>query len=301
MATLKHLQSGAVRPVPARLLVGRAPSSSLHLDDHRVSGQHASIVWTGGRWEARDLGSRNGTFVDGERLEPGKPVVLSVGATLAFGVSDEKWELVEAGPPSAVAEHVASGRVRIATDGILALPDGDAPLAEVFARGREWRLEMDGESRVLQDEEVVSVGGEAWRIRVPSAIEGTVAVDSGPSLSTVQLRFAVSMNEEHVELTLIHRGKETALEAREHGYTLLTLARARVDEAELPTGEQGWIDRDRLLRMLGVDANALNVSIYRARGQLAAAGLEGAAGIVEVRRGARRIGIDPERIEIVPL
>lgn len=301
MATLKHLQSGTVRPVPARLVVGRAPGSSLHLDDHRVSGQHATIVWTGGAWEVRDLGSRNGTFVDGERLDPGVSVSVGAGSKLAFGIADDVWQIAESGPPSALAEHVASGRVRLARDGILALPEEDAPRAEIFAKGRTWRMELDGEGRTVRDEEVVTIDGEAWRIRVPEAIEGTVAVDSGPSLQTVRMRFAVSRDEEHVQVTLLHRGQETALEPREHGYTLLTLARARIEDAELAPAEQGWIDRDRLLRMLGVDANALNVSIYRARGQLAAAGLEGAAGIVEVRRGARRIGIEPERVEVVPL
>lgn len=301
MATLKHLPSGAVRPVPARLVVGRAPGSGLHLDDHRVSGQHATVVWTGGGWEARDLGSRNGTFVNGGRLEAGQPVALGEGARLAFGVEGEVWELVENGPPAALAEHVSSGEIRTATDGILALPNEADPAAEVFAKGREWRLEMDGESRALADSEVITIRGEAWRVRVPEAVEGTVAVDSGPSLSTVRIRFAVSRDEEHVQITLLHRGSEIVLEAREHGYTLLTLARTRSADAELPGSEQGWVDRDRLLKMLGVDANSLNVSIYRARGQLAAAGLEGAAGIVEVRRGARRIGLDPERMEIVPL
>lgn len=290
-----------MRPVSARLSIGRAPSNGLHLDDHRVSGQHAALLWTGSDWELRDLGSRNGTFVDGARLTPGEPQVVGTGSTLAFGVADASWELVEDGPPAAIAQHVGSGRLCVARDGILAIPDGSAPLAEVFARGRGWTLEQDGESRSLKGEEVVSVGGEAWRILVPSAVEGTVAVDDGPSLSSVHLRFAVSMDEEHVQLTLIHRGKAIALEAREHAYTLLTLARARMEDRDLPLGEQGWLERDRLLRMLGVDTNSLNVAIYRARGQLAAAGLEGAAGIVEVRRGARRLGVEPERLEVVPL
>lgn len=239
--------------------------------------------------------------MNGKRLDPGKSLALAAGHKLAFGVADEGWELVELGPPSALAEHVESGKVRTARDGILALPDEAEPVAEVFARGREWRLEMNGEARIVRDGEVLTLNGEAWRVRVPEAVEGTVAVDSGPSLQTVRMRFAVSRDEEHVQVTLLHRGQEIALEPREHGYTLLTLARARVEDKELATAEQGWIDRDRLLKMLGVDANSLNVSIYRARGQLAAGGLDGAAGIVEVRRGARRIGMEPERIEIVPL
>jgi hypothetical protein len=50
--------------------------------------------------------------------------------------------------------------------------------------------------------------------------------------------------------------------------------------------------------MLRVDGNALNVAIFRARSQLGAAGVCGAVGIVEVRRGQRRIGVEPDRLEV---
>jgi hypothetical protein len=53
--------------------------------------------------------------------------------------------------------------------------------------------------------------------------------------------------------------------------------------------------------MLGLDSNSLNVAIYRARRQLQAIGVDGAASLVEVRRGQRRIGISAERLEVVPL
>jgi hypothetical protein len=35
------------------------------LDDPRVSGRHACLRWTGGGWRLRDLGSKNGTTVNG--------------------------------------------------------------------------------------------------------------------------------------------------------------------------------------------------------------------------------------------
>ena len=72
-------------------------------------------------------------------------------------------------------------------------------------------------------------------------------------------------------------------------------------DSDQSLSEQGWLDRDRLLKMLAVDANAMNVAIYRARGQLTAAGVDGAAAVVQVRRGQRRLGLEPDRIEIVAL
>lgn len=301
MGSLRDLQTRAVRPLPARLLVGRAPSCTLCLEDRRVSGEHATILWTGTRWEVRDLGSRNGTFLDGVRLEPGVSQGLERGSRVSFGTPDSGFELVEPSPPSALAEDLTTGALLAAEGGILALPSPADPLALVYtdARGR-WVAEQ-GEDPVEIDDGHVLTAGRPFRIRLPAAIESTAPVDVGPRVDTVRLRFYVSRDEEHVELGVVHRGQETRLDRREHWYGLLTLARRRMEEAGLPLSEQGWVDRDRLLRMLQVDANAFNVAMYRARGQLAAAGVEGAAGVVEVRRGQRRIGIEPDRLEIVAL
>ena len=303
MATLRNVKNNQVRAVPARMLVGRTPACSLLIDDRHVSGEHASLIWTGKHWEIRDLGSRNGTFVDGDRLEPGSPVRLKRGAKVAFGHEDDPWELVDSGPPSALAEAMGTDELRTASEGILVLPSEESPEVVIYGdQTGKWVVEENDETkRTVHDQEIFVAGGRSWRIRLPASQEGTAAVDTGPSIDNVSLRFAVSMNEEHVEITVIHRGKEIVLEPREHSYTLLTLARARMEERDLPESEQGWVDRDMLLKMLGLDANALNVAIYRARGQLSSVGVTGAANVVEVRRGQRRIGLDPARLEVVPL
>lgn len=289
--------------MPARLLVGRASSCGLRLTDRTVSGEHARLSWTGGHWELRDLGSRNGTFLDGERLEPGQGAVVRSGAKLGFGDQESGWQLTDDGAPSALAVRVSDGSLHLAEDGILALPDGANPEATIYADARGlWVCErQDAPPEPVVDGGVVQVAGEAWRLRLPEALEGTATVDAGMRLDAIGLRFAVSRNEEHVEVTIRYRGREIPLEPREHGYVLLTLARERQAMAAEPLAEQGWVDRNRLLKMLAMDANALNVSIYRARGQLGAAGVEGAAGVVEVRRGQRRLGVEPERLEIVAL
>ena len=116
MATLRHLATQALRPLPARLLVGRAPACALCLDDRRVSGEHATIRWTGHQWEIRDLGSRNGTFVDGRRLASGERIPLDAGARMAFGGTDDLWELVDTGPPSALGEDRSTGAICLAVE-----------------------------------------------------------------------------------------------------------------------------------------------------------------------------------------
>jgi hypothetical protein len=302
MATLRNARSRSVRPVAARLLVGRSPSATLRLDGRHVSGEHCTLIWNGEAWEVRDLGSRNGTFVDGKRLTPGEAVRVSRGAKLGFGELDDAWELADDGPPSAIAENLNDGALRTAEHGLLTLPDDDHP--EVVVSGDSvgrWRIERDGDVESVKDGQVVLAGGASWRVRLPELQAGTATVNVAPTLDTVKLRFAVSRDEEHVAVTVVFRGDETRLEPREHWYTLLTLARQRLEDATEPPSEQGWIERDDLLRMLGTDSNGLNVAIYRARRQLDAAGVDGASALVEVRRGQRRIGLSVDRLEVVPL
>jgi pSer/pThr/pTyr-binding forkhead associated (FHA) protein len=71
-------------PVLGEVTLGRAPESTVLLDDPAVSRRHARIR-TGERGEAliEDAGSSYGTFVDGERITGGVP--LRDGSTIALG------------------------------------------------------------------------------------------------------------------------------------------------------------------------------------------------------------------------
>jgi DNA-binding winged helix-turn-helix (wHTH) protein len=65
-------------------LVGRDASAQVRLDDPVVSRQHARIVVEGSGTRIEDLGSKNGTFVNGLRLSDGA-VPLHDGNRVAFG------------------------------------------------------------------------------------------------------------------------------------------------------------------------------------------------------------------------
>ena len=52
-----------------RTLIGRSPDCHVFLDDVTVSRRHAEIVREDDRYEIRDLGSLNGTFVNRHRIE----------------------------------------------------------------------------------------------------------------------------------------------------------------------------------------------------------------------------------------
>jgi DNA-binding winged helix-turn-helix (wHTH) protein len=58
-------------------IIGRAPDASVWLEAPGVSRHHACIRLTGGQATIEDLGSKNGTYVGGERLTA--PVVLADG------------------------------------------------------------------------------------------------------------------------------------------------------------------------------------------------------------------------------
>lgn len=54
---------------PGRTRVGRRPGSELVILHGSVSRDHAELARGGGGWAVRDLGSRNGTRLDGRRVE----------------------------------------------------------------------------------------------------------------------------------------------------------------------------------------------------------------------------------------
>jgi hypothetical protein len=82
---LKVVSGGPSNSAPVtgtRFVVGRLPSCGLTLDDTTVSREHAALVRRGDTWWVVDLGSTNGTKVNGRRAAE-QPV--SVGDRLELG------------------------------------------------------------------------------------------------------------------------------------------------------------------------------------------------------------------------
>jgi len=77
-------------PVPApnaTWTVGSAPDCDLVVNQPYVSGKHCRLSLHGDQYVLEDLGSTNGTFVNGYRLEPHEPVYVSTGDQLTLGQS----------------------------------------------------------------------------------------------------------------------------------------------------------------------------------------------------------------------
>jgi transcriptional regulator of acetoin/glycerol metabolism len=82
----------AVTAFRGSIALGRALDCGVPIDDPRASRRHASVEHDAGRWLVRDLGSHNGTFLDGRRLvEPTAAegeAILAVGNALFLLVPD---------------------------------------------------------------------------------------------------------------------------------------------------------------------------------------------------------------------
>ena len=76
--------NGTVVPLGnVQITIGRAPDSTLVIDDDYASSRHARIYPSEGSWVVEDLGSTNGTWIDRTRIT--SPTVLPVGAPLRVG------------------------------------------------------------------------------------------------------------------------------------------------------------------------------------------------------------------------
>ncbi len=79
------LADGAQREVPmkrARLVIGRKKEADLRIPVPSVSREHCEVRVESGKVLVRDLGSSNGTYVNGERVQE---VELPAGAALGVG------------------------------------------------------------------------------------------------------------------------------------------------------------------------------------------------------------------------
>jgi hypothetical protein len=67
-----------------RMTIGRLADCEIHLDDANASRLHAALVKEGERWVVEDLGSTNGTLLNGRRVERAP---LSEGDVITIGLT----------------------------------------------------------------------------------------------------------------------------------------------------------------------------------------------------------------------
>ncbi len=102
MPTLICEEAGAARrEIPlrkSRFTFGKMPDNDLVLDRVNISRRHCQIFSEGGAWFVRDLASRNGTFVDGRKIEADIP--LKDGSRIQLGDFTMTFKIDEGAPAS---------------------------------------------------------------------------------------------------------------------------------------------------------------------------------------------------------
>ncbi|MDQ2740752.1 MAG: FHA domain-containing protein [Chloroflexota bacterium] len=77
------LETGERIPLLARTTVGRDEENDVVLSDTFASSHHARLAWNGRGWVLEDIGSTNGTYVNGQQIN--KASVVKPGDTIEFG------------------------------------------------------------------------------------------------------------------------------------------------------------------------------------------------------------------------
>ncbi|MFT5454468.1 MAG: hypothetical protein ACI9K2_000945 [Myxococcota bacterium] len=229
-------------------------------------------------------------------MASGATAAVPEGGVVAFG--GDPWVLTEPGPPVALAR--CGDRVRAAEGGLLGLPSDARPDAVVFHDGEGWVVERD-EATAAAGAGPVVLGDDAWVLHLPVVTPETLDVSAAPELPDLTLEFAVSRDEEYVELTLPTPVRALQVPARAHHYALLVLARARLADAEsgdLEPSAHGWLDRSALCQMLGVEPARLKVDLYRCRRDLAVRHVRDAPALVESRRLTQQVRLGTGKVAV---
>lgn len=114
-------------PAGAAVVVGRSSEVDLMVPDRMLSRRHARFYLDGPDWFVEDLGSHNGTFLNGARVQ--SPSRLKDGDVLALGGSTLTVSAVSASAPPSPVEATHTGSASGATI--------FRPATEVLRRGAE--------------------------------------------------------------------------------------------------------------------------------------------------------------------
>jgi hypothetical protein len=105
---------GAAHAISTKTAIGRHQEGELVILASSVSREHAEIRKTDAGWHLRDLGSRNGTFVDGTRAQGrvnlGERTLIKIGDVPLWFLAEVVHEPVA--PPSMATASAGGGLVR---------------------------------------------------------------------------------------------------------------------------------------------------------------------------------------------
>lgn len=305
MAVIQRKSDGRRIQIPHQLVIGRVDSCDLMLNVSSVSSHHAIIRWDGTRWLLADLGSRNGTYVNGHRLEPRSEKLhrLSRGDELAFAEREEVWTLLDDSPPHCVLIPDQEGHSPITLVGeqALAWPDEGRPIAYVFFQHGGWHIEdSEGAVQHLKSGQTVVLGEQSFTFHSPGPVPETPAAVTPVArreLSGAVVHVQVAADEETAALRVEVGGEELAVAARTHLYLFAYLARTRTATASADI-YRGWVPVARACQDLQVDPEGLAVLVHRCRKDFESLRFQDASRVIERTRGLLRVGLHENQLHI---
>jgi hypothetical protein len=170
MGRLKDIASARTQVLEAVHIVGRAQTSALCINERYVSAQHAILRFSAERWALRDLGSRNGSFLNGERLKPGEELTLRVGHRIAFGKLEHVWELIDEEAPVVMAVPLDGGEPLLVEDEFLVLPSSaDCRFTIYRDRNGFWMLAQPKGLSLISNLQTFEIDGRPFRFSCPES------------------------------------------------------------------------------------------------------------------------------------
>jgi S1-C subfamily serine protease len=249
-------RAGATVTVTTEIVAGRAPGLGLQFDpDHDldVSAQHAAIVFTGGRWIVRDLGSRNGTFVNGRRI---READLADRDRIRFGADGPEVEFRphkggigagrRAGPiaPAVVLEQ-SNQRLRLIA--------GTLAAALLFAVGyatwsgtrqrSDWELER--ETLLGRVDSVLAAGDDAARTLTGEREGLAIALQEAQAeVRRVRGQLERSTGEDTVDTAALRRQLQSAMTALDRQQLAASLDFQAIEDLTRRAVAVVWVESD---------------------------------------------------------
>jgi len=147
---------------PGENSVGRENADIL-LPHNSVSRRHAKITVANGRVVVEDLGSTNGTYVNGKKLGDGESVELTDGCEVVFGSAGLKFKAAQSVIPSTSEESAVA-------------PDA----AETAEEAPHTVIPSDSEESAVAPD-AAEIAEEAPHIVIPSASEESAFAPEEPA------------------------------------------------------------------------------------------------------------------------
>ncbi len=295
--------------------IGRDPRCNSVLTEDSVSRFHARFSWCGSYWSIKDLGSRNGTFINGRKRQAGETHQINAGDRIFFGDRQQEYLLVQDLEP--VSCLITSGddgtETRIPLVNLLPLPSPEAPLCTIFST-KEDRFTMEDETgavMVLEHGRKIRTGNTLFEVvlaRERNDLEQTCALESNfAGLRSIHLDIAVAPDEESAEVMLQIGSSRHTLLPKVHFYLLAHLARIRASQTtenydpdkHIFEDGHGWVDCDVICDDLLINREHLAQQVFRVRQDFKKCDPVVAERIIDRRlRGKLRIGFPANSFKI---